>query len=398
MIQTHKIYNKIGYEPLQAANESTEQKTTHSIAQLTECISQNTGLVSSHLLPLQQVAKEQDSIIGVRPVDRFATDLIAAGYPTKNFHIKGKSASWGAQAGLICVDQRFSKLENKSEDLIDKYNGFIRRCIEKGHARPIPLEITEERLHTLLQMGAIDNLSLENSQGVKQFTAKGPSLKSYQFEAKWEPQQQKYRIYFEKKYLQVLAPIDSCLPITADYDLLLIGPHMRDFGHQDMLPVPDVAHSVYRQRVEKYQRLPTDANLSQAYRDENHFYQNEDSEIGNASPRVREMISLINRALVGEAEKVVHHSVDATSPVTDLDANFPATFALPKKIGRFDELCIITNKEELVELITTSKAEGYHIKTNPLWEKELPTIRRPSFEYAKRRLSTVSLNSKITHF
>ncbi|SUC47083.1 Anthrax toxin LF subunit [Providencia stuartii] len=78
----------------------------------------------------------------------------------------------GAQAGLICVEQRFSKLENKSEDLIDKYNGFIRRCIEKGHARPIPLEITEERLHTLLQMGAIDNLSLENSQGVKQFTAK----------------------------------------------------------------------------------------------------------------------------------------------------------------------------------------------------------------------------------
>lgn len=99
MIQTHKSYNKIGYEPLQAVNEPTEQKTTHSIAQLTECISQNTGLVSSHLLPLQQVAKEQDSIIGVRPVDRFATDLIAAATRQKNFHIKVKVLHGGLRQG-----------------------------------------------------------------------------------------------------------------------------------------------------------------------------------------------------------------------------------------------------------------------------------------------------------
>ncbi|QIC16071.1 adenylate cyclase [Providencia vermicola] len=398
MIPIHKYHHKISNEYHENLTPSTEQKCTYSIERLVEEVSRNTGIVSSHLSPLHQVAKEQDCIIGIRPVDRFATQLIAAGNPTKGFHIKGKSASWGAQAGLICVDQRFSKLENKSEQQIDKYNVFVRDCIEKGHSIPVPLEITEERLQTLLQLGAIHQLSFENSQGIRHFTAEGPSRRNYQFEAKWLPQQQKYRIYFEGKTLEVLASVQNFVPITADYDLLLIGPHMRYFGSQDRVPVPDVAHSIYKQRIETYQNLPKDSNLRQGYMDETHFYQNEDREVGNASPRAKEMISLINKALVGEAEKVVHHSADATNPMTELEANFPATFALPKKIGHFDELCIIANKEELAELITIAKEEGYHININPLWKNELPSVRRPSFEYAKRRLSMVNLKSKITHF
>ncbi|WP_336192774.1 anthrax toxin-like adenylyl cyclase domain-containing protein [Providencia stuartii] len=385
-----KLNNKpiLLLQPETSLNHQTVESTQgEHIDQLVKKVSETSGLVSTHLAPLQAVAQTQNCIIGIRPVDRLATDLIAAGYPTKGFHIKGKSASWGAQAGLICTDQRFSKLENKSTEQIKKYNRLIEQCIAEQHAESVPLAVTYDRLHTLCQLKAIDSLSLENEDGVIQFTATAPSLQTYQFEAKWDAGYQRYLVSYHGKQLQVLSPKQSTLPLTADYDLLLIGPCLEDFGVKDNLPIQDVAHEVFLRRFSQYRRTSTDSALFQYYKDPLNFYKNEDKEIGNASLRVREMIPLINQALVGDGEKVVHHSIDATNPVSELEANFPATFALPRKIGHFDPLCMINTKEELVELVKAAKAEGYHIKTNPLWEKELPQVRRPSFDQAQRKFS-----------
>lgn len=76
MIPIHKYHHKISNEYHENLTPSTEQKCIHSIERLVEEVSRNTGIVSSHLSPLHQVAKEQDCIIGIRPVDRFATQLI----------------------------------------------------------------------------------------------------------------------------------------------------------------------------------------------------------------------------------------------------------------------------------------------------------------------------------
>lgn len=379
--------------PLPLQQKSPLQKNTmetiyiDSMDQLVKQVSETSGLVSAHLAPLQSIAQAQNCIIGVRPVDRLATDLIAAGYPTKGFHIKGKSASWGAQAGFICTDQRFSKLENKSKDQINKYNRLVEKCIAEKHAKSVPLAVTYDRLKTLCQLKAIDSLSLENRTGIIEFTAMAPSRRVYQFVAKWNVEHQRYFIFYHEKQLQVLAPQQSTLPLTADYDLLLLGPCMEDFGAKDNVRVQDVAHEVFLRRFSQYRRTSTDSALFQYYKDPQNFYKNEDKDIGNASVRVREMLALINQALVGDGEKVVHHSIDAANPVSEFETNFPATFALPRKIGRFDVLCMINTKEELVELIRVAKDEGYHIKTNPLWRKQLPQMRRPSFEQAKRIFS-----------
>lgn len=81
---------------------------------LVDSVKDNRGLAHKHLLPLQYLANEINCIISFRSVDNSATELIESGYPTKGFHIKGKSASWGPQAGFICEEQRFSKLEDAS--------------------------------------------------------------------------------------------------------------------------------------------------------------------------------------------------------------------------------------------------------------------------------------------
>ena len=62
-------------------------------AELVDRVKDETGIVPSHLAPLQDNAMTTNSIIGIRPVETVATGLIEAGHPTKDFHIKGKSAN-----------------------------------------------------------------------------------------------------------------------------------------------------------------------------------------------------------------------------------------------------------------------------------------------------------------
>ncbi|MGL6001083.1 MAG: anthrax toxin-like adenylyl cyclase domain-containing protein [Plesiomonas sp.] len=356
---------------------------------LVDSIKDNTGIAHKHLLPLQCLANEINCIISFRSVDNLATELIESGYPTKGFHIKGKSASWGPQAGFICEEQRFSKLENASVECIDKFNQQIKQCIRKRHAVSTELTINKKRLNTLLEKKVIDELSLENTHGIRSFKAQGPSGKYYFFEARklLSSDDEIYLILNDNKSIRVLAPEMNAKAFTADYDLLIISPHISDFGSKDNLPVPDVAHKVFQHRMSAYNKKPTiNRELIQDYSSSDSFYKKEDPDIGNASERVRILIDLINAKLVGDGERVVHHNMDCSSPATDLSANYPATFALPIKIGRFDKLCIINNNDELKELINEARSAGYYIKINPLWENELGKINSHSFEESREQL------------
>ncbi|AJJ62231.1 CyaA/EF/ExoY family adenylyl cyclase toxin [Yersinia aldovae] len=367
---------------------SETPSTSADIQRQSELIKDKTGIVPAHLLRLQRAACELNCIIAIRPVDRLATELIEAGHPTKGFHIKGKSASWGGQAGFICVDQRFSKLENESDERIAKFNEQVRQCISDGDAVAVPLVVTQSRLQTLLYSGAIDQIPLENPDGILSLQARGLSDKSYAFEAKKlsGKGEVRYQIFHNGKSIEVLAPTINALPFTADYDLLMVAPHISDLGSQDNLPVPDVAHHVFRRRIDKYSKRPDAPEIRQDYDNPASFYRKEDGEIGNASERVRQMIPYLNEAVVGDGEKVIHHNVDSSSPASDPAANYPATFILPVRIGRFDELCVIENKDELREFVTEAKRHGYHMVMNPLWEPDLLQIRNPHFEEMRREL------------
>ncbi|MGN7738558.1 anthrax toxin-like adenylyl cyclase domain-containing protein [Pseudomonas sp. 22526] len=354
-----------------------------------------TGIVIAHLKPLQGVAKEHNCIIGIRPVETVATGLIEDGHPTKDFHIKGKSANWGPQAGMICVDQAFSKLENcmKSDPgRVEKFSGQTNQCIKDGYAVAVPLAITRERMGMLFADNKIMDMQLENKQGVIKFNAKGPSGEVYEFEAKRQPELTKdtYVITHGGNPLKVLAKEKGGKALTADYDLHLIGPHMSDLGQQDNLPVPDVAHSVFKARIDGYSAQTKD-QLPSAFRDdyENNesFYRKQDLEIGNATARISNMITVINKALVGDGERVVHHGADSGSPATDVSANYPATFVLPTKLGRFDEVCVIENHQEMADFIQQAKNNGYHIPLNPLWEPDITSIRRADFSNAQALLN-----------
>lgn len=380
----------------------TAQKTKDSVSVAFERTREKTGIVSSHLIPLHKIALATNSIIGVRPVETVATGLIEAGHPTKDFHIKGKSANWGPQAGLICTDQAFSKLEKFKSDApgkVSRANEQIQECINDGHAVAIPLKLSRGRLDELMKLGKITQLASNEHEGTLRFRAKGPSQQLYAFEGKrTSPLEDNYLITHDGKAVEVLAKKADGKALTADYDLHMVAPHLSDFGPQDVIPVPDIAHSVFKGRIDRYRQHQPDAKAFQVpqalradYESAAHFYQKEDPDLGNATPRIRQMIELINHRLVGNGERVVHHNADSGSPAAEVAANYPATFFLPTKLGRFDEISIINDGKEMAELIKTAKDSGYHVPLNPLWEREVVGIKRSGFTHAQERLASAFL-------
>ncbi|WP_339540318.1 anthrax toxin-like adenylyl cyclase domain-containing protein [Pseudomonas sp. RA_5y_Pfl1_P24] len=377
----------------------TAQATKKSINVAFERAREKTGIVSSHLIPLHKIALATNSIIGVRPVETVATGLIEAGHPTKDFHIKGKSANWGPQAGLICTDQAFSKLEKFKSDApgkVSRANEQIQECINDGHAVAIPLKLSRSRLGELMKLGQITQLASNEHEGTLRFNAKGPSQQLYTFEGKrLSPLGDNYLITHEGKPVEVLAKKADGKALTADYDLHMVAPHLSDFGPQDLIPVPDIAHSVFTERVNRYRHqqsgdktVHVPKELRADYQSAAYFYRKEDPDLGNVTPRVKQMIELINQRLVGNGERVVHHGTDSGNPVTEVAANYPATFFLPTKLGRFDEISIINDGKEMAELIKTAKDSGYHVPLNPLWEREVVGIKRSGFTHAQERLAS----------
>lgn len=355
----------------------------------------NTGVLPEHLQPLQEVARQHNCIIGIRPVDQHAAELIRAGHPTKGLNIKGKSASWGVQAGFICVDQRLSKLVGAKDEIINEYNEKINECIKKGHATAMDLTLSKQYLDNLLQKNKIDHFSADDGSGTRQIIATAPNDERYTFEAKKLSGEgdELYTITFQDSPVSVLgpdekkvAPGERILAFTADYDLLMVSPHISDLSPQDNIPVNPVS---YRQFSARYEKI-TDPNhpLQQYLNSSDDFYKGLDPEMGNASQRVRNLIPMINRALVGHGENVVHHGSDTENPATDESSNYPALFALPVKLGRFDELCVIENQQQLIELITEAKRLGYHVNINPEWDNALTSVRSPAFVEAKKHLDS----------
>lgn len=363
-----------------------------TISALVDVVRTQTGIVPSHLEKLLQVAVVHDCVIAVRPVDRMATALIEAGHPTKDFHIKGKSASWGPQAGMICVDQNFSKLEGGDAKEIAGFNEEIAHSLKpRGRGAPpfavqVPLTLSRERLSALLASQVITAPShTDNEHMPTHLEAIGPSGKKYIFAAKLESSG-RYAITRAGKPLYVLAPKVGALPLTADYDLMFVAPRMDALGPQDNLPVPTISHRIFRSRLNHYKRISHSVTLL-SYLDKNTFYAGQDPDKGNVSPRVGKMIGVINQALgCPEGLEVVHHGADSSNPATQPKTNYPLTIFLPHPIGNFKRMMVIHHVDELKQLLQSLKDEGYQPPINPLWESSVNGMVRRSFTEASREL------------
>lgn len=348
-----------------------------------------TGLAEEHLQPLQALAEKEQLVISFRPVEQVATGLISAGYPTKNFSIKGKSSNWGPMAGFIPADQFYSKLcgqKHKTEIM----NKKVAQCIEQGHAGTQHLTLSESRINELVAMGLLIRHQ-PDEKGQIMLDAKSPHGHHHVFTAKPEPGGQ-FLIYSTKKDstkkempVMVLSAPDVNMPLTADYDLMIVAPRTEDFGGQDIAHNPDVSADAF---AEKRPYLLRRGSTTKTIHRE--LLEREDPRLGNSTPRITALIPKINGALNRtKGTEVVHHSMDATNPGSDMSTNFPVTFILPEPVAGLPMMLLAQDTGGLRFIIHTLECNGFMVPHNPLWSNDFPSLHRESFEATRRLFNTL---------
>lgn len=68
------------------------------------------GMTLSDMEASKRVADQLDEVIIFRSTGPWSKRWLEKGYPSKNFHVKGKSSDWGPHAGLVPYDGTYSKV------------------------------------------------------------------------------------------------------------------------------------------------------------------------------------------------------------------------------------------------------------------------------------------------
>ncbi|MHA0902046.1 anthrax toxin-like adenylyl cyclase domain-containing protein [Enterobacter ludwigii] len=324
------------------------------------CQRHDIGILPKHLLRLRKLATAEKIVIGIRPVESVATRLIEQGYPTKGINIKAKSATWGPQAGFICVNQALSKVAN-NPDQVAMYNREVERCLSREDAVAVPLVVSDAHLNTLLKKKLIDGF--QRCGNIRTLSCKTPHQHSYEFQLVSVEvrgtRSPHWRVLLEGKSVEVLGDKTTNKPFTADYDLLLLAPHFELYSSCDM---------------------PREEGASR--------------ECGNImTSRMCDLIPKMNKLLSPKKEYIlIQHGADCHNPRSDFSANFPAVFVMPFSIEPFREICIIDNPEDFALFIQKVKDSGFVVPINRRWSREVINVRSNSFTEA---LETIKVRKNI---
>ena len=346
------------------------------------------GIPAEDIRAILKYAKENNLIIGIRPVEPLARTLLAENYPTKGYAIKGKSANWGPMAGFIPVEQKNSKLEAEPAQVVENFSKQVAAVIKKGIASAVDLTISERRYNELVEKGMISVCTTDDNKIIT-LQSRGPSGKMYNFFAQQDGNGQD-KIYYHifdamKKPVQVVASQETKQALVADYDLLFVSPAMADMGNVDRIPISLVSHRNFTSHIRYPENLAPHSVLKQWYDHPEEFYAAADPNFGIGSQRVKDTVTGLNKAL-GHSHPRFQHAADESNPKTEPYSNYSAILFFPKPIAGIGQLCLVENKEQFAEVIQIILDSGYHVFRNPEWEEAVTAKRRTSFTKARDAL------------
>lgn len=117
-VRVSRLSGEIGDRALAESAERMAKNVTNGAMETTRrVVVDGSNMVPAHVNALVEVAARRDEVLLFRAVNPDATRLIDAHFATKGMTVKGKSADWGPHAGMIPVDQKFSKLGNPRRGL-----------------------------------------------------------------------------------------------------------------------------------------------------------------------------------------------------------------------------------------------------------------------------------------
>ncbi|MBC5767735.1 anthrax toxin-like adenylyl cyclase domain-containing protein [Ramlibacter albus] len=109
------------------------------------------GMIEGDMNATLSVADRYNEVIIFRSTGPWSKRWIREGYPTKNFHVKGKSSDWGPQAGFVPYLGKYSKVGDNLTKA-NKSTGFNDTGIHDGYAAKAQLVLSHgDLLVQLLQ-------------------------------------------------------------------------------------------------------------------------------------------------------------------------------------------------------------------------------------------------------
>lgn len=197
------------------------------------------GITQKHIGDIERTCREVNTFLFIRPSTRETMELIGQGYATKSMDIHDKSSNWGPMSGFVPCDPAFSKALTGSPNEHPHYH-------EHGDAKPVHLALTDK----LATPGS--NPKLEYVPGRQQAADarfvrasgggegnKGTIFKLKKAADKWEV----FWLHGEtevKLFVWGYTTGDGVTPVTGDYDLWMVAPHISRWSqHTQVMGIKD---------------------------------------------------------------------------------------------------------------------------------------------------------------
>ncbi|WP_299729607.1 anthrax toxin-like adenylyl cyclase domain-containing protein [uncultured Endozoicomonas sp.] len=319
---------------------------------------ENQGIPRNYLEKIQEEVDELNIILGLRPFESICKPLLFEGFASKGLNIKTKSSNWGPMAGLIPVDQNFSKLAGNVTK-VTAFNALSKQLVNSGIVKVEQLEISDQRREELSRLGFLIDIveidAIPNFKKGLKFNSRSPAGEQVTFEA-FQNSEGNWVVYSGSGESRHKLDV---INVIADFDILFIHAHYDDvdFSKEDKVLAAD-------------------------------------DEMGVVSLRKKRVIQALNQKLDrGEGKNMFHHGADTENPATELDADLPATIFIAKQwqsaMGIYQQSpLLIKTKEELKKFYLTMENAGFRVDVNPLW-KELKGVatavindRKQKFEHS----------------
>jgi len=357
-------------------------------------------MTPADMAAVERVAAQRNEIIMFRDTGCWSRPYIAAGHPTKPFHVKGKSSDWGPHAGLVPYNSEFSKAF--TQGAVDKGFKLNKDAIKGNYARPVPAFVSEQfiRSELLVNKGSagrppIDRMTQPRPDVLYFFCTKpndNPALagKKYVLFGK-KGTDSRYQIHTfpldaaamreRELFLQeakgepllVMTTPGADLPITGDYDLFAICPSWDSYGGLDKKMDPTLDNPQQNASVRRTTaKLFNPATSMQAYvslaKIKNAFTP-EDPDRGNLTPRIAACVRALVSAMGGQYPRV-HHNAESGRPFAPgAEDGFPLTTFHPRRgIGGYTFLnATINHVGDLRDYFTRLYNDGYYPPRNHAW-------------------------------
>jgi hypothetical protein len=243
------------------------------------------GMTLRDMTACGQVATRLNEVIIFRSTGPWSLRWIERNYPTKNFHVKGKSSDWGPQAGFVPYLGKYSKVggDAAKEATGTAYNDD---GLKHSYAKKTQLCLTADELR--IQRNSIsagrtaltDMVKVERSEDYILYAQRSSDGARFAFRAVWASKEGHYKIFVFDKILPLRAQIFETpkplevmtssevgannKPMTGDYDLMAVCPTWGNYGSRSVAAISKPGLDFGRGKIEPGQNFAANSNLDGA--------------------------------------------------------------------------------------------------------------------------------------